>query len=168
MVQATLRELDVWYQESITTPDRPKLLSKLALLELCGWLEEELDRILLALENPVLGDAPWVSSQIIGANYGFGYERHFRGMLCKLIGEAVVRQAEKKMEQQNPGELAQLKSKLGSLWKKRCSFAHADMGANIRSQQTFDAPSWTMNEFNVIAKILEHFERVLVDVVMDS
>jgi len=69
------------------------------------------------------------------------------------------------MEIKYPGELSQLQSKLGALWKKRCDFAHADIATNINLQQRFDAPSWTLNEFEIIRRILEHFESILVEVI---
>jgi hypothetical protein len=163
MVESSLRELNIWYGEPTSIVDRPKFISKLAVLELCGWIEEELDRILLNLENPILNDDRWVRTEIIGKNYGFHYEKHFRGMLCKLVGESVVRRTESQMDQKHPGELQQLKSNLGSLWVKRCSFAHADMTTNVRSQITFDAPSWAINQFTTIRRLLEHYEAVLID-----
>ena len=44
MVAATLQTIDVWFKEPATSNDRPILLSKLAILELCGWLEVECRR----------------------------------------------------------------------------------------------------------------------------
>src|SRR3569832_822586 len=102
MVQITLQSLDGWFKETTEPPDRPKLLSKLAILELCGWLEEELDRILLVLENPLLNDERWVRSEVLGGNNGFHYKNHFRKMLCKLLGEPVVRRVERDMEIKYP------------------------------------------------------------------
>lgn len=68
------------------------------------------------------------------------------------------------MEIQFPGELEQLKGLLGNLWKKRCSFAHADMNANIAAQQTFDAPSWTLNQHRLVKRTLGHYEQVIIQV----
>jgi hypothetical protein len=75
-----------------------------------------------------------------------------------------MRRVEKIMDEKYPGELDLLRGKLDSLWKKRCTFAHADMVSNIVAQQTFDAPSWAINEFGLIKSALEHLESVLVEV----
>ncbi len=85
-------------------------------------------------------------------------------MLARLVGEVFARRIEQQMEELFPGELDQLKSILGALWKKRCSFAHADMTANIAAQQTFDAPSWTLNQHRIVKKLLGHYEQVIEQV----
>lgn len=164
MVAETLKELDGWFKEITDPPERSRLLSKLAILELCGWLEEELDRIILALENPLLQDDKWVKKEVLNRTNGFHYDKHFRSMVCRLLGEVTVRRVEKSMDEKYPGQLDILRVKLDSLWKKRCAFAHADMASNIVTLQTFDAPSWTINEFAAIEGALTRLESVLIEV----
>ena len=158
MVDATLRQLDVWYNEPSEGSDRPKLLSKLAVLELCGWLEGEFDRLVLEAQNSRLNDVPWVESNVLKWTNGFSYSDHLRPMLAKLVGEIFVRRIETEMESQHPGELERMKSSLGHLWKKRCDFAHADMTANVAAQQSFDAPSWSINQHRILKKIIDHYK----------
>jgi hypothetical protein len=158
MVEATLRQLDTWYREPSDGAQRPKLLSKLALLELCGWLEGEFDHLILRAQAGRLGDEDWVRKKILERTNGFDYEDHFRPMLCRLVGEVFARKVEAQMEAQHPGDLLRLKGLLGDLWKKRCAFAHADVAANVASQQTFDAPSWTSNQFRILNGLIRRLE----------
>lgn len=164
MVEATLRQLDVWFNEPTQGGNRPKLLSKLATLELCGWLEGEFDRLALLAADGRLADVEWVKSHVILKTSGFEYDPHWKGMLARLVGEVFVRRIEQKMEELYPGDLEGLKSMLGSLWKIRCNFAHADMAAHLAAQQTFQAPSWSINQHRVLKKLLSHYEEAMVAV----
>lgn len=166
MVETTLRQLDAWYREASDGAQRPKLLSKLALLELCGWLEGEFDRLILRAQAGRLDDELWVQKKILDRTNGFDYDDHFRPMLCRLVGEVFARKVEARMDAQNPGELLRLKGLLGDLWKKRCAFAHADVTANVASQQTFDAPSWTSNQFRILNGLIRRLETAIDDVLL--
>jgi hypothetical protein len=117
MVQATLAQLQTWYVDPSQGGDRPKLISKMATIELCGWLEGQLDRIVFSSEDGRLNDPKWLQDSVLTRNNGFTYNEHLRPMLCKLIGEILVRKVEAEMEEQSPGNLDQLKSILGTLWK---------------------------------------------------
>jgi len=158
VIENTLALIDVWYNEASTGPERPKLLSKLALLELCGWLETEQDRIMGELDNSCLGDPGWTQNEIVNKTNGFDYNKHFRPMLVKLIGEHLARKLEARVNQKYPGDLERLRSITGDLWTKRCAFAHADLTTNVAQQQTFVAPSWSINQYRIIRKMLLRFE----------
>lgn len=165
MVSSTLSQLDTWYNEPTIGPERPKLLSKLALLELCGWLEVELDRIVLAVQAICLNDEDWVRQELIDRTYGFRYHQHFRAMLSQIIGEHAIRKIECEMEHSYPGDIERLVSYTSTLWKMRCSFAHADMANNIATQQKFDAPSWSANQYRLLSKILLRLEATALKIV---
>lgn len=165
MVTTTLQTLDVWYKEPTVSFDRPKLLSKLAILELCGWLEVEFDRLIRLVEVGRLDDAEWVDKNVIEKTNGFSYNSHWRPMLCKVVGEVFARRVEQAMEAAHPAELDQLKSLLGQLWKDRCSFAHADMNTNVAAQQMFNAPSWTINQHQKLVELLGRYEQALLGVI---
>ena len=144
-IEDTLVELNSWYDEpECQAGDRPKLLSKLALLELCGWIEGTFDNIIIEVDQATINERVWTERNVIKDVSGFEYESHLRRMLIKLGGEVLARRVESQIEQVAPGDLAHLKSLLGTLWKKRCSLAHADMVANVASQVSFDAPSWSL------------------------
>ena len=163
MIAATLNELDAWFKEPGLSLNRTNLLSKLATIELCGWLEEEFDRLIRIVANGRISDANWVETDVIDNTYGFVYTKHWRAMLCKVVGEVFARRVEAAMEAAHPAGLHQLKSLLGQLWKDRCSFAHADLNANVTNTQlTFNAPSVAINRLNQLKAILGQYELVMI------
>ena len=112
VVIETLKQLDTWYNEASQGRDRPKLLSKLATLELCGLIEGEFDRLALVVQTGRLDDPDWVRENVISKTHGFGYAEHWRPMLSRLIGEIFARRIEEHMELAFPSELEQLKLSL--------------------------------------------------------
>lgn len=81
-------------------------------------------------------------------------------MIASVIGEHLVRIIELEMANKHAGDIDRLISYTNSLWDTRCSFAHADIINNVKAQQKFDAPSWSINQFRIISKILSRFEAV--------
>lgn len=157
-IEDTLNVLDAWYNEPSVGSDRPKLISKLALLELCGWIEEVFDEMMRNIDAQTLGDEKWVNEKLIDRTSGFKYDTHLRAMIVELIGEVFARRIEEQMEATGKGDLERMKAMLGELWKKRCSFAHADVAANVASQAKFDAPSWSINQHRILKKLFLSFE----------
>ena len=164
MISDTLKQLDAWYNEPSEGGHRPKLLSKLAILELCGWIESELDRIVLVVEAGRLNDPAWVQENVISKTYGFGYAEHWRPMFSKLVGELFARRIEAEMEKTFPGELERMKSQLGTLWRIRCSLAHSHITATVSPQQTLNAPSWAINQHRVLEKLMTSYEQATATV----
>jgi hypothetical protein len=162
VVDTTLRILDAWYNESSVGGERPKLLSKLAVLELCGWLEGEFDRMAIAAQTGCLDDPDWVMERVIKRTNGFSYNDHWRPMLASIVGEVFVRRVEARMEDTSPGDLDRLRNSLGELWKIRCGFAHADLIAHVAAQQVFNAPSWSLNQHRVLKKLLLRYEQEML------
>jgi len=164
-IEETLQELDKWYNElSGGGTERPKLLSKLAKLEFCGWLETHLDGLLERVGQHCGLDVAWVQENVTKLNYGFSYLDHLRPMIVKLVGEVGVKTFEMSLEQAQPGALDQLRSELGSLWKDRGPLAHSNIAAPIKQQLTINAPSWSRNRQRVMAKALDAFEKELIKV----
>lgn len=157
-IQDTLKLLCSWYDEPSKGNERPKLISKLALLELCGWIEGTFDEIILDVNKSTINDEKFIY-QLLDRTSGFTYLSHFRPMLVCLIGEILTRKVESEMENNDPGELERLKSSLGTLWKKRCEFAHADIVGNISSQAQFDAPSWSNNQYRILNKQIDNLRK---------
>ena len=89
MVLQTLQDIDSWYQEPSLTGDKPKLLSKLAVLELCGWIEGEFDRLIKVAENSKLNDPGWLEQHIRKTD-GFDYNKHWSRMFSGLYGELLL------------------------------------------------------------------------------
>lgn len=84
-------------------------------------------------------------------------------MLCKVVGEVFTLRVETAMEATYPGELEQLKKLLRDLWKTRCSFAHADLNANMANVQiTFNAPSLAISQHAQLTALLSRYESQFV------
>lgn len=161
-IEDILDELDRWYQEPSVGSERPKLLSKFAVMELCGWIENEFDSLIREIDVHCLNDGPWIEREVIGRTHGFNYADHFRPMLARVVGEVLARRVESAMDRQNPGDLDRLRAILGELWKQRCLFAHSDIPTNVARQQTFNAPSWSKNQFRLIKKINDRYRTVIL------
>jgi hypothetical protein len=164
MVLQTLQEIDLWFNDPNLDGDKTKLLSKLAVLELCGWIEEEFDRLISVAENSKLGDPQWLESHIKNTN-GFHYLKHWTKMFHGLYGVVFLRRIEAEMESRHPGDLDRLKQSLANLWIQRCKFAHANLSANINSLPTFKAPSWVIGEYYSVQSILSEYEDVIKAVI---
>ena len=164
MVATTLHELDSWFQVAGLSLDRTNLLSKLATIELCGWIEGEFDRLIRLVAHGRISDASWVESDVIRNTYGFHYAKHWRGMLCKVVGEMFACRVEDAMEVAHPADLSHLKSLLGQLWTERCRLAHVDLTSNVAAAVTFSAPSLTISHYTILKRILSQYEAVMISV----
>jgi len=162
MVVDRLTGIENWFKEPTTDNERPKLLSKIALIELCGWLEEWMDDAVRQVNQSTLNDADWVEKNIIKQTHGFHYDKHFRPMLCSVLGEHTIRGIENGFEQRHGGDLELICSTLGILWKLRCDLAHADLAAHQRAQINIHAPSWTKNQYRLLSGRLVNYRNFIV------
>lgn len=160
-IEQTLKAIDAWYNELPGGTDRPRLLSRLALLECCGWIEERFDGITQATATKCQVETATSVTEAIGKTAGFEYANHFRKMLVTVGGELLVSKTEASMEANNPGDLDVMKSLLGSLWKVRCSLAHTSSATQLHQQATINAPSWTINQQRVLGKLIVKYETEL-------
>jgi hypothetical protein len=154
MVERTLDLIDLWYRDS-DGDDKPQLLSKLALLELSGWLEEWMDELVRSAGNH-LGEE-WVNTLLKSTNT-FDFER-FRKNLVTLLGEYNLRRIEREFEEKHPGELDYIKTKLANLKKERDKLAHMDLITHLdRYQKTIEAPSSTRRTYRELHERLSNFK----------
>ena len=133
----------------------PLYYSKLAVLELCGWIEVSIDDFALRAVRKRVGDPSKrrkFSDNVINKVYGFHYTKHFRRIACSAVGEIVVARVEEEMDQT---KRAQLESDLNSLAVSRNSLAHTYVKGFT---QQIDAPSTTIQRFNRIYAGLIEFE----------
>jgi hypothetical protein len=126
--------------------------SKMALLELCGWIEQSMDDVVLRSTNRVLPKQAYRNLVIkkVDRCYGFKYKDHFREMLIYLHGVAVISKMEASVDQAN---FQKMKGALTQLKGDRDSHAHTHAKAAIPS---VNAPSVTKRLFNdVLEGLLE-------------
>jgi hypothetical protein len=154
-----LNELDKLYNGATNKENDKQAIyySKLALLELCGWIEESMDDIIRQYSNSKLKDdknKKYLKNNIIKPNYGFRYDENFREMLVKTIGIIQLEKLEIKLEKQ--GIITKLKSALKKIIEQRNEAAHTFLKGVTR---TYDAPSVTRENFLEIYELLKLFER---------
>lgn len=142
-IVAGLNALDLAYQHSMAADDAERF-AKLAIIELCGWIEESMDDVIWRCAKrrlKVPGNLDLCEKDIIGRTYGFDYREHFRAMLIRLLGLVTVERLESQVDQ--PKHLT-MKSTLGSLKVVRNTVAHTHLKGTTR---TLDAPSVTIRSF---------------------
>ena len=151
------RNLDTIERRFLLSKTRlePLYYSKLAVLELCGWIEMSIDDLALRAIRKKVKDPDkhkGFKNNVMNYVHGFHYTKHFRRILCSAIGEIVVANIEQKMDQTKRVEL---ESALNSLYKSRNTLAHTYVKGIT---QQIDAPSKTIQRFNRIYAGLKEFE----------
>jgi hypothetical protein len=133
--------------------------SKLALLELCGWLEVVLDDIVLTYARAKLtspANLDQLNNEIVGKTYGCSYKSNFRNMLLKTIGLCSVEKLENELTRL--GLLTTLKGQLETLVGLRNGAAHTTIAGVM---PTFQAPAVMKRYLVVIYPILVTVETEL-------
>lgn len=100
------------------------LPSKAALLDVCGWLEEAMDKLVVDCAvrcNLSSARLQSVKQEYIKRTHGFDYERHFERMLAAVVGFKVLEQAETQI---GPTTLTPFTAALSSLVPLRNHYAH--------------------------------------------
>lgn len=148
-IKNLLLELDSYYNDE--PHPRSTHYSKLALMELCGWIEESLDKIARrCVKNKILtAQYEDIMNSIVKNNYGFNYKRNFRKMMLQTIG--VVKMEELEIQLNNTGKIGLLNATLDNLTIERNKAAHS---TNAAVMLTFQAPSITLNQLEQIYPIL--------------
>lgn len=157
-IKSTLIELDKLYNQA-TSQKKAIYFSKLALMELCGWIEESLDEIIIRhanrnLRNP--NNKTYCKKSIVRPNYGFEYKKNIRPMLVSLIGLIEVEKLESELEK--TGQITLLTGYLGNIKDSRNSAAHTHLKGVTR---IYNAPSRTIGDFNRISLIIDKIDNEL-------
>jgi hypothetical protein len=120
--------------------------SKLAILELCGWIELSVDDLIERHAIRHLRDASnrkFVTGDIIKRNSGFDYNTNFRHMMMRTIGIITLEKVEAAI---GPAVIAPFSAQLSNLKAVRNQLAHTYVkgtGATLN----IDAPSVTRARF---------------------
>jgi hypothetical protein len=154
-ILGNLRSLDYRYRRAHSAKEA-LFCSKLAILELCGWIEESMDDMVRRCATKHLKDQSnrdFCEKEIIRKNYGFDYHANFRAMLIRLMGLVAVEQLEKKVDQKIS---ASMTATLSSLKTLRNAEAHTHLKGTTR---ILNAPSVTVGQFQPLYDGLIEFER---------
>lgn len=144
-IHKTLKELDRLFTKE-TDPKKQLFYSKLALMELCGWIEVTMDNIIEGVCKKNITNPEHIKKiqNEIKRNYNFHYEDNFKKMLAQVIGLSSIEKIEKQATQQ---KLFTLKATLTSLKTPRNAAAHTFIKG---TSMTIDAPSMTLANFIIL------------------
>jgi hypothetical protein len=155
-IETNLDALDKSYLSSKSNKSK-MYLSKVATLELCGWIEVSIDDSIPRCSNRILKTKKSKDSveDKVKNTYGFEYEKHFRSLITLLIGHFGFERIEKGIDAQI---VANFKSELGNLKVARNSLAHTyTRGVTPH----YDAPSVTKNRYQKVRAGLSEYDRML-------
>lgn len=156
-IAKNLKSLDAKYRKTGSNMES-LFFSKLAILELCGWIEESMDDVILRCARRTLrstSNKEFAEKNIVKPTYGFEYQKHFRKMLIQLIGLISTERIEKQIDVTKKNRL---QSELGNLKVIRNRVAHTHIRGITLS---IDSPSVTLSRFNSIYDGLKEFESVI-------
>ena len=129
------------------------LFSKLAILEVCGWLEQTIDSIMYYYVNNTVNNRQireLIKEQVIDTVYGFTYGRDLKPLMMKLLGAKQFHYIELRLQKKGLDQI--LFTCINQLNKERNVAAHTYW--REASQQRFDAPSVTRQVFNQLLPIV--------------
>lgn len=138
-IEKNIRGLNARYLKAKSISDA-NYFSKLAVLELCGWIEESLDEMILLASSKCVKDAKNSKYVLDKVNkiYGFEYDNHFKSLVTLLVGVVGLEKIESIIP---PPIIISFKSELSALKVRRNSLAHTyTRGATVH----YDAPSITL------------------------
>lgn len=151
-LQERLKEIDLLYLKE-TDPIKMQLWAKLAVLEVGGWTEECIDKI---ITDFVVAKNPPSKDKILGRLnkiYGFHYNSEFRAIVVEIIGSILFDDIESKIDL----KCQQLETALAQLKKSRDVSAHTYTKAN----SAIDGPSTMLDLLNKISLGLTAFNTEL-------
>ena len=158
-IENILEWLDECYEtSSISEIEKAKSYSKLAILELSGWVEESMYDLILDIADKELGSSnakKRVKKTISNIN-GFTYDTHFSEMLLKGIGIVNKEIVEKNVRDRNERKFMKFRIALKELYNRRNHLAHTFRKGR---QEYFAGPSVAKNYYDDIFPILEAFEK---------
>lgn len=153
-INNTLTQLDGVYT-STTDTNLLQLYSKLAVLELSGWIEVSFDTLCQDYVNRriVIPDNQNRIMQIVTKHYGYSYESNIYPMMCSVLG---INNWENVLDGFPTVDFINFKSILGTYKRLRDPAAHTNTVAGVTP--TFRAPSAVMVDFNQIKPAFQYLE----------
>lgn len=157
-VEKDLKRLNRLYQGSVSGADAtiPIYFSKLAVLELTGWVEESFDIIAMRAAKGRVKSTRFEEYLLkaIEDNHGFAYTKNFIPMMARIIGLPECEKLHEHLDEN--GSVGILDGQLGYLLDQRRKAAHVNIA---RTTITFDAPSVTLNRLQRIYPVLRSMYR---------
>lgn len=157
-IAENLHQIERLYNVS-TSIQKSLFYSKLAVIELCGWIEMSMDDIALRLALRCLrhlDNRKYIEKEVIRHTYGFDYERHFLPMIEAIIGRHGIEQMNAKVDD---SLIQPLVGALSALKIARDKLAHQYIKGTTL---VIDAPSITNARFPIVLAGLKNIEVVLL------
>ena len=154
-----LRKLDRLYNEADgADATLPIAYSKLATLEVCGWLEEAFDEIAHNSVRHKLRtfEKRKLLAEKIEKTHGFDYGSHARPLIAHAVGVVKLMEVERKLE--SSAALSRLKGNIGSLKILRRDAAHTSLAGRSTA---YPAPSISMATFEDCLPVLQQFWKLV-------
>jgi len=156
-ILSILQKLDTEYQANVGGIDfeKPVAISKIAVIEFCGWIEESIDLILLDYLNNRISDSECINyiKGIIKYNYGFGYEKNLFHLFTVVLG---INNWENILDVLTISNISILKSVCTNYTNIRNVAAHTYRLTGITV--TYQSPSQIIADFNKIKPIFQTIE----------
>ncbi|MFA5848218.1 MAG: hypothetical protein WC855_15115 [Thermodesulfovibrionales bacterium] len=136
----------------------PLLLSKLAIVEFCGWIEDSFDEVFYKCLRKNIRERRNIEhiEKAITLNSGFSYKRHFRNTLASIIGYKHFENIERKC---NSLIIDRFRNALNKLEAPRNTEAHS----YIKSVRNIDSPSVIISLipdiYNGLCEILKQLKK---------
>ena len=152
-IENNLTQIKALFQKHIGDDEAP-YYSKLAILEVCGWIEESIDDVVSGYANKYLREIKNLDfvKEVVSLTYSFEYERNFRHLLIQVIGIINVEKLENNLD---PVKFELMKSSLGTLKKYRDIHAHTYTKGVTK---TMYAPSSAISHFKYVYQGLKDIE----------
>ncbi len=160
-IETILNELNAQYSRTLGSADvtLPVAYSKLALLEMSGWIEESVDTILYNyIDNKILDvDCRDRVRGIIEHNYSFDYKHLYHIFICALG----VNNWENIIDAISQARISVLATKCNEYKRKRNDAAHTYQLVTA----TYSAPSQVITDFHTIQPILFDIEQEIIKLI---
>ena len=153
-IQDTLNRLDTEYNTT-TDIQLPILYSKLAVLELCGWIETNIDNILYEYVDSHIIDIDCKKGirNIIRKNYGFHYDSNLFPLFCSVLG---INNFENILDKLTSTDFQNLKGITGTYTDERNKAAHTD--TPVGTTRSYKSPSSVLHDYNLIKPAFQTIE----------
>jgi hypothetical protein len=158
-IEDLIKELKNLY-DATTDSNHKIYYSKLALMELCGWIELCIDEIIESYIDSKLATPQNINlakNTYVKQTFGFEYDKNLRFLLIKIIGLISVETLEDLLEFDN-GTFTILKSQLNNLVSLRNQAAHTTIAGVTH---TYQSPSSILINLNNVYTNLSKLEAVL-------
>lgn len=152
-----LRDIEALYDNAKSTK-KQFYFAKLAVLELCGWLESAQDGLVRESAGRSISVAAnqAMVDEKIKRTYGFEYDQNFRPLLIFVVGLSRLERVETDFD--TSGSLTKFRGLLSKLKKPRNDAAHTHTDGLLPN---IDAPSVVRKNLEELFLYLRELERLL-------